>query len=163
VDGSNPILRHTNPNGEYVHFPLYHVVFSTKNRERWIKPEIEERVWAYLGGIAREHDMVAQQIGGIEDHVHLVLGMRASMGLSKAGQLLKGASSKWMNETFPELRGFAWQDGYGAFTVSKSQLEVTIEYIVRQREHHRMRTFQEEYRAMLELHEIKFDERYVWG
>ena len=73
---------------------LYHVVFSTKNRERWIKPGIEERVWAYLGGIAREHEMVAQQIGGIEDHVHLVLGMRASMGLSKAVQLLKGASSK---------------------------------------------------------------------
>ena len=142
---------------------LYHVVFSTKNRERWIKPGIEERVWAYLGGIAREHDMVAQQIGGIEDHVHLVLGMRASMGLSKAVQLLKGASSKWMNETFPELRGFAWQDGYGAFTVSKSQLEAAIEYVVHQREHHGMRTFQEEYRAMLELHDIKFDERYVWG
>jgi REP element-mobilizing transposase RayT len=67
---------------------LYHVVFSTKNRERWIKLGIEERVWAYLGGIAREHDMVAQQIGGIEDHVHLVLGIRASMGLSKAVQLL---------------------------------------------------------------------------
>jgi putative transposase len=68
-----------------------------------------------------------------------------------------------MNETFPELRGFAWQDGYGAFTVSKSQLEAAIEYVVRQREHHRVRTFQDEYQAMLELHDIKFDERYVWG
>jgi putative transposase len=141
----------------------YHVVFSTKNRERWIKSRIEERVWSYLGGIAREHEMVAQQIGGVEDHVHLVLGMRASMGVSKAVQLLKGVSSKWMNETFPDLRGFAWQDGYGAFTVSKSQLPVTIDYVARQREHHRTRTFEEEYRAMLELHEIAFDERYVLG
>jgi REP-associated tyrosine transposase len=142
---------------------LYHVVFSTKNRERWIKPGIEERVWAYLGGIAREHDMVSQQIGGVEDPVHLVLGMRASTGVSKAVQLLKGASSKWMNETFPELRGFAWQDGYGAFTVSKSQLATAIESVSRQREHHRVRTFEEEYRAMLALHGIEFDERYVWG
>jgi putative transposase len=92
--------------------------------------------------------MVSQQIGGVEDHVHLVLGMRASTGVSKAVQLLKGASSKWMNETFPELRGFAWQDGYGAFTVSKSQLATAIEYVSRQREHHRVRTFEEEYRAM---------------
>jgi REP element-mobilizing transposase RayT len=142
---------------------IYHVVFSTENREKWIKPSMEERVRAYLGGIAREHDMVAQQIGGIEDHVHLVLGMRASMGVSKAVQLLKGVSSKWVSEAFPALRGFAWQDGYGAFTVSKSQLATAIEYVARQREHHRARTFQEECRAMLALHEIEFDERYVWG
>jgi putative transposase len=142
---------------------LYHVVFSTKNRERWIKKAIEERVWSYLGGVAREHGLVAQQIGGIEDHVHLVLGMRAAMGVSKAVQLLKGASSKWINDSFRELRGFAWQDGYGAFTVSKSQLATTIEYVMNQREHHRVRTFQEEYRALLALHQIDFDECYLWG
>lgn len=142
---------------------LYHIVFSTKNRERWIKKSIEERVWSYLGGIAREHDMFAQQIGGVEDHVHLVLGMRATMSASKAVQLLKGASSKWIKDTFGDLRGFEWQDGYGAFTVSKSQLASAIEYVVNQREHHRTRTFQEEYRALLALHEIEFDERYVWG
>jgi REP-associated tyrosine transposase len=80
---------------------FYHIVFSTKNRERSIKAPIEKRVWAYLGGIAREHNMVALQIGGVEDHVHLVLGARATMGVSKAVHLLKGASSKWINESFP--------------------------------------------------------------
>jgi REP element-mobilizing transposase RayT len=141
---------------------LFHVVFSTKNRERWIGQHLEDRVWHYLGGTARTHDMVAYQIGGIEDHVHIVLGIQSSLSVSKAVQLLKGASSKWLKETFPELRAFAWQDGYGAFTVSRSQLEPTIQYVLRQREHHRTRTFQDEYRAMLSLHEVEFDERYLW-
>ena len=105
---------------------LYHVVFSTKNRERWINQNVEERIWAYLGGTARIHEMVAYQVGGVEDHVHMVLGMQSSLNVSKAVQLLKGASSKWLKETFPERHGFAWQDGYGAFTVSKSQLQTAI-------------------------------------
>jgi REP element-mobilizing transposase RayT len=98
----------------------YHIIFSTKNRERWITPDIEPRLWAYLGGIARENRLVPLTIvGGIEDHIHLVLNVPPSVALSKALQLLKGGSSKWMHETFPTLRGFGWQDGYGAFTVSK--------------------------------------------
>lgn len=141
----------------------YHVVYSTKNRRPWISQDIEERVWAYLGGIAREKNMVAVQVGGIEDHVHLALGLRPTMDVSKAVQLLKGASSKWMHETFSNLADFEWQDGYGAFTVSKSQLPELIETIANQREQHRTRTFQEEYRALLQRHGIEFDERYVWG
>jgi putative transposase len=142
---------------------LYHIIFSTKNRQRWISPDIEERLWSYLGGIAEKNGMTPLKNGGIEDHVHIVVGLPPTMAPSKAVQLLKGGSSLWIHETFPELADFAWQDGYGAFTVSKSQLPDLIEYVKNQREHHRTRTFQEEYRAFLEKHGIEYDERYLWG
>jgi putative transposase len=141
----------------------YHIVFSTKNRHPWIAPKIEERIWKYLGGIARENDMTADMVGGVEDHVHVVVGIPPKLALSKAVQLLKGGSSKWIHDTFPALAKFAWQDGYSAFTVSKSNLTTVIQYVARQREHHRKRTFQDEYRALLERHGIEFDERYLWG
>jgi REP element-mobilizing transposase RayT len=141
----------------------YHVTFSTKNRERWITPDLEPRIWAYLGGIARDNGIVPLKIGGVEDHVHLVLGMPPTLAPSKMVQLLKGGSSKWIHDTFPALRGFAWQDGYGAFTVSKSNLLEVITYVETQREHHRGRTFQEEFRALLDRHGIAYDERYLWG
>ena len=141
----------------------YHIVFSTKNRHPWIHTEFEQRIWEYLGGIARQNDMKAIQIGGIEDHVHVVLGAPPTLSVSKVAQLLKGGSSKWIHETFPALAGFEWQDGYGAFSLSKSQLPEVIEYVANQREHHRVRTFQEEYRAFLERHGVEYDERYLWG
>lgn len=141
----------------------YHIVFSTKNRRPWIGADLEQRIWEYLGGIARENDMKALQIGGVEDHVHVVLGAPPVIAVSKAVQLLKGGSSKWIHETFLALAGFEWQDGYGAFSVSKSQLPEVIEYVANQREHYRVRTFQEEYRAFLERHGIEYDERYLWG
>jgi putative transposase len=141
----------------------YHLIFSTKNRERWIAEDIERRVWAYLGGIARENEMTALTVGGIENHVHLLVGIPPTITVSRALQLLKGGSSKWVHETFPKLHLFQWQDGYGAFTVSKSQIAEVSEYIRRQREHHRTKTFEEEYIEFLRKHELEFDERYVWG
>jgi putative transposase len=141
----------------------YHVVFSTKNRERWITPDVEQRIWAYLNGIAKENRIVPLKIGGVEDHVHLILGMPPVLSLSKAMQLFKGGSSKWVNDAFPALRGFYWQDGYGAFTVSKSNLPEVIQYVENQREHHRTKTFQEEFLALLQRHGVEYDERYVWG
>jgi len=141
----------------------YHIVFSTKNRELWIEPGVEQRVWAYLGGIAKQSKMKPLQIGGIDDHVHLLLGAPAVLAPARIAQLIKGGSSAWIQETFPRMTGFGWQDGYGAFTVSKSNLPSVIEYIQGQREHHRTRSFQEEYRALLKRHEIEFDERYAWG
>jgi REP element-mobilizing transposase RayT len=140
----------------------YHVVFSTKRRERWITPEIETRIWAYLGGIARDNDMKALCIGGIEDHVHLLLGAPPTMAPAKAAQLIKGGSSKWIHDTFSNLRPFAWQDGYGAFTVSKSNIPGVIEYIQTQREHHTTKTFQEEFVELLRRHEIDYEEKYLW-
>jgi putative transposase len=141
----------------------YHIVFSTKNREPFIKKDMRERIWAFLGGIARENKMTALYIGGTEDHIHILLMAPPAMALSKMVQLLKGGSSKWIHETFPEMRGFAWQDGYGAFTVSKSHLPEIVRYIQGQEEHHRAKTFQEEYVAFLREHGIEYDERYVWG
>ena len=140
----------------------YHIVFSTKNRERWIMPEVEQRIWAYLGGIAKENRMKPLQIGGIEDHVHVLLGAPATLAPSKIVQLIKGGSSGWIHDTFPNMRGFAWQDGYGAFTVSKSNVPEVTAYIQGQREHHRMKAFQEEYLALLKKHDIEYDERYLW-
>ena len=141
----------------------YHVIFSTKNREPWISHDIEERIWKFLGGIARENGMIALQVGGMPDHVHLVLGLPPTQTVSKAIQMLKGGSSKWIKETFPRMRGFGWQDGYGAFTVSKSNLPEVIGYVKDQREHHRIKSFQEEYLAFLIRHGVEYDERYVWG
>ena len=140
----------------------YHVIFSTKNREPWIRPELEARIWPYLGGITREHDMKALMIGGIENHVHLLLGIPPVLAVSKAVQLIKGGSSGWIKETLPGLGGFGWQDGYGAFTVCKSQVREVEEYIRGQREHHRVKTFEDEYRAFLDKHEIHYDERHVF-
>src|ERR1700736_3174961 len=100
----------------------YHIIFSTKRREAWITPDIEHRVWAYLGGIARENQMKPLQIGGIEDHVHVLVGAPPTLAPSKIAQLVKGGSSAWIHTEFPELRDFAWQDGYGAFAVSKSNV-----------------------------------------
>ncbi len=140
----------------------YHLVFSTRQRERWITPEIEERVWTYLGGIARQNNLRPLIIGGAEDHVHLLLGIPPVITVSETLKRIKGGSSGWMKESFPHCRGFAWQDGYGAFTVSRSQIPEIDAYIRNQREHHRIKTFQEEYRAFLVKHEIHYDERYLW-
>ena len=98
----------------------YHITFSTKRRERWLAPNVEERIWEYLGGIAKTIGMQPHRVGGIEDHVHLVVSLPPTLSVSKGVQLLKGGASKWIHETFPTMSGFAWQDGYGAFSVSKS-------------------------------------------
>jgi putative transposase len=139
-----------------------HIIFSTKHREPWIRQEIEERVWAYLAGIAKKNGMHPIQIGGIEDHVHCLLSAPPTLAPAKIAQLIKGGSSAWIQETFPQLRGFGWQDGYAGFTVSKSNVPDVGEYIRCQREHHRTKSYQEEYIAFLQRHGIEYDERYVW-
>lgn len=140
----------------------YHFVFSTKHREPWITHEIEQRVWSYLGGIARENGVKLLLVGGMPDHVHMCVGLPQTLAVSKAVQLIKGGSSKWVKDNYSELRKFAWQDGYGAFSVSKSTLPSLTAYIANQREHHRARTFQEEFVALLVRHGIEYDKRYLW-
>ncbi len=139
-----------------------HFVFSTKNREPWISHEIEERIWSFLGGIARENGMKPIRIGGMPDHIHMAVGLPPTLAVSKALQQIKGGSSKWIKETFPTMRGFGWQDGYGAFAVSKSNLPTLTAYIEKQREHHRTKAFKEEFVALLFRHGIDYDERYLW-
>ena len=142
---------------------FYHFVFSTKNRTAFIRPEIETRVWAYIGGIAREQKMAAIQIGGVDDHIHALVMAPPTLAPFEIAKYIKRDSSKWIHETFAELQDFAWQDGYGAFTVSKSNVSAVANYIQNQRRHHQGRTFQDEYREFLNRHEVDYDERYVWG
>jgi REP-associated tyrosine transposase len=142
---------------------FYHVVFSTKNRVGFIRPEIEERVWAYIGGIARKRKMTAIQVGGAEDHIHALVMAPPTLAPSEIAKYLKGDSSKWIHEEFPDLRVFGWQDGYGAFSVSKSNVPSVMKYIQDQREHHKTRTYQEEYLEFLGKHGVEYDERYLWG
>jgi len=140
-----------------------HYVFSTKGRHPWITPNIQERLFTYMNGIAHTHNMKSIRAGGIENHVHLLVSLPATMTIAKAVQLIKGNSSKWIHETFPSSRFFEWQEGYGAFSVSVSQLDKTIAYINNQPEHHRHKTFEEEFIQILNKHHIPYDERYVWG
>ena len=106
--------------------------------------------------------MTAKAIGGVEDHVHVLLSLPSTMAIAKAMQLIKGASSKWVHDTLPEHRGFGWQEGYGAFSLGISQVNRTVAYIESQAEHHRKQTFQEEFLAFLKKHNIQYDERYIW-
>ena len=140
----------------------HHCVFSTKERRQLITPALAERLWPFMGGIARQHKMKAIEIGGVEDHVHLLLSLPSTLAVAKALQLIKGGSSKWVHEIFPEHRLFGWQEKYGAFSVSVSQLDNIIRYIKGQEEHHRKMTFQEEFVALLKKHRIEYDERYLW-
>ena len=139
-----------------------HCVFSTKDRRPCLTTQLRDRLWPFLGGIAREHQMKALSIGGVEDHVHLLLSLPATMSIAKAMQLIKGGSSKWVHDSFPDQRLFAWQTKYGAFSVSVSQLDRIIKYIENQQRHHRRMTFQEEFIALLKRHKIEYDERYLW-
>ena len=106
--------------------------------------------------------MKALEIGGVADHVHILLSLPATMPIAKAMQLIKGGSSKWIHENFPDQRLFAWQEKYGAFSVSVSQLDTIIAYIKNQPEHHRKMTFQQEFEALLKKHQIEYDEKYLW-
>jgi REP element-mobilizing transposase RayT len=115
-----------------------------------------------LGGIARENEMTALQVGGTPDHVHILLKTPPKIALSKAVQLIKGGSSKWIHEALPALHEFAWQDGFGAFSVSKSKVPEVERYIENQFEHHRIRSFQEEFLEFLKRHDVEYDERYLW-
>ena len=140
---------------------LVHVVFSTKGRAHTITPEIQERLWSFLGGIARKNGFKALAVGGTADHVHMLISLPATMPLAKAVQLLKGGSSKWLNEMIKPR--FEWQQGYGAFSVGISQENATISYINSQEEHHRIHNFEDEFLAFLRRHRIEYDSRYVLG
>src|SRR6266516_6555206 len=134
----------------------FHCVFSTKERRRLITSALRERLWPFLGGIARQNKMKAIEIGGVEDHVHILLSLPATVSIAKALQLIKGGSSKWVHDTFPEHRLFGWQEKYGAFSVSVSQLTKIVQYIKGQEEHHRTTTFQEEFLSLLKKHRIEY-------
>ena len=140
----------------------YHPVFSTKNRNPWITPDIEHRIWAYIGGIARKNKITALQVGGIDDHIHTLLSAPPTISASKIAQVIKGDSSYWIRREFESMKQFAWQDGYGMFSVSRWEAARVIEYIKNQRRHHETQSFEDEFRGLLKVHEIEYDERYLF-
>ncbi len=139
-----------------------HCVFSTKQRRPLITPGLREQLYQYIGGIARENKIILIAAGGVEDHVHILIALPRTMSISKAMQLIKGGSSKWIHDTFPEHRLFEWQEGYGAFSVSLSNQEKVVSYINNQPEHHKKQDFQAEFIAFLKAHEIEYDERSIF-
>jgi REP element-mobilizing transposase RayT len=141
---------------------LFHCVFSTKERSKIVAPEIQPRLWAYMGGIAREHGMKALAVGGRDDHVHLLLSLPSALPIAEAMREIKSGSSRWMHETC-KMANFEWQERYGAFSIGQGQVEATLAYIAGQEEHHRKRDFQAEFIAILKRHGIDYDPRYVWG
>ena len=139
-----------------------HLVFSTKNRADLIHPEIEERVWAYIAGVAKHHGITPIQIGGIENHIHALLGSPTTLSSSQVAKHVKGDSSYGIRREFPGMSDFGWQDGYGVFSVSQSVVPSVVDYIKRQREHHAKQSFEEEYVELLNKHGVDFDERYLF-
>ena len=145
----------------YTHL-LYHVVYGTKHRQPLIQPDLRERLYEYIGGIVREEGGTLVEIGGVADHVHLALRLRATPAVADVIKVVKAKSSKWVNDNRLTATRFAWQKGYAAFSVSPSQLERLVKYIRTQEQHHRRLSFKEELITLLEKHGIEYDERYVF-
>ena len=139
-----------------------HTVFSTKGRQKLLTPDVRYDLWAYFGGAARTNRMTALAVGGVDDHAHALLSLPATMSIAGAVRVLKAGSSRWIHDTYPRLRSFAWQEGYGAFTVGRGQVDATVAYIDNQEAHHRTRSFAEEYLEFLRRNGVDYDERYLW-
>ncbi len=141
---------------------VYHIIFSTKGRDPMIIPEIRDELHRYLGGIVKGEGGVLLQIGGMPDHIHMVIKLKPVHALSEIMQKVKGSSSKWTNEQNRLVGRFAWQEGYGAFTVSESQIPAVIRYVREQEEHHKSLSFKDEFILILERHWVKYDKQYLW-
>ena len=141
---------------------IVHTVFSTKNREPWLDSDNRPRMHAYLATICRDLGAEALRVGGVPDHVHILSTLPRTLSQAELIEQVKKTSSKWIKTIDARYRGFSWQRGYAAFSVSPSQMDAVSQYIDNQQKHHRTRTFREEYRELQRKHGIKFDERYVW-
>ena len=139
-----------------------HIIFSTQARLPYLKPEHRPTLFSYLAGIARSESSHVYEIGGIDDHVHVLVSLPRTQTLAKLVELLKKSSSKWLKTQSPALKPFAWQNGYGAFSVSASQIEGVRHYIRNQEQHHQKSTFQNELLVLLRASNVPFDEKYLW-
>ena len=137
---------------------LMHCVWTTKHQAPLLDVNLRSHLLPYLGGIARKKHMTALAVGGVADHLHILISLPATLSVAEAIKLLKGNSSKWINETFVKGARFSWQEGYGAFSIGVSGIEATKRYIANQVEHHRKRTFRDELRSVLLKHGLKFNE-----
>jgi REP element-mobilizing transposase RayT len=144
-----------------IHF--FHLIWSTKQRYLFITPDIQSRLYLYMGAIIRNHSGKLLEIGGMPDHVHLLVEIANLDKFSSFIRDIKASSSLWIHKNFPEFQNFAWQEGYGSFSVSYSSIKSVQEYIQNQEFHHKNLSFEEEYLKFLNLHQVKFDERFVLG
>jgi REP element-mobilizing transposase RayT len=141
---------------------ILHIVFSTKERHRWLDLEIRPRMHAYLATVCRDCGCEAYRVGGTADHVHLAVRLCRTISQAKLLEEIKKTSSAWIKSQGSQYGGFFWQSGYGSFSIGWSQLEELIRYIDRQEQHHGTQTFEQEYRELLRKYHMEFDERYVW-
>jgi len=139
-----------------------HIIFSTKYREPIIHQSVENELYRYIGGICKEMECPPIKIGGYTDHVHLLCMLSKKIALMDLLEEVKSHSSNWIKTKSVELKNFYWQNGYGAFSVNPSEIDRVITYIENQKEHHRKKTFQDEYRAFLKKYKVEYDERYIW-
>jgi|SRR5690606_817925 len=139
-----------------------HIVFSTKYREKTIHPPHEEKLHAYIAGICNNMECTVLIVGGYTDHIHILCMLSKKIALMTLVQKVKANASRWMKEQDASLSNFCWQNGYGAFSVKGSETNVVFNYIKNQHEHHKQKTFKEEYLAFLETYKMDYDERYVW-
>jgi REP element-mobilizing transposase RayT len=141
---------------------IIHIIFSTKDREAWLDRDVRPRMHAYVATVCRDLNAEALRVGGVADHLHIVTTLPRTISQAAIVETVKKTSSKWIKGLDPKYRQFYWQRGYGAFSVSPSQLNAVLEYVESQEAHHRTRSFQEEYRDFLRKYGVEFDERYVW-
>jgi putative transposase len=140
---------------------LYHIIFSTKDRKPLITPDYESRLYDYIGGIIRGVGGISLELNGTEDHVHLLAKLRPDVAVSSVLRDLKANATGWMHDVFPSLRDFSWQRGYGAFTVSQSNVQEVRHYIKRQKEHHRKTSFRDEFISFLKANGLEYDARFL--
>ena len=138
---------------------LLHVVFSTKRRAPLIASEVRERLYPFIGGVVRDEGGALYAIGGVADHIHLLVRWKTDGSIADLMRHVKSRSSKWLHESFPSMSDFAWQVGYSVFSVSQSQSDAVKRYIARQEEHHRTRSFKDELLGLLRAHDVEFDAR----
>jgi putative transposase len=137
-----------------------HIVFSTKERRKLLRAELQTELWPYVAAVAKNHEMQPFAIGGIEDHIHLLVSIPSTKHVAKAVQEIKANSSRWISS---HVHGFGWQEGYAAFSVSKSNINAVAKYIGEQKEHHRKLTFEQEFVALLKKHGVDHDPKFVFG
>ena len=139
-----------------------HLVWSTKNRQPFIDKNIKDELYAYMASISNNLESHVLQIGGVEDHIHILCLLSRKIAMMKLVEEVKSHSSKWIKTKGDNYQNFYWQNGYGGFSVNPKEIEVVKKYIGNQEEHHKKRTFKEEYRMFLNQYKMEFDERYVW-
>jgi putative transposase len=139
-----------------------HFVFATKHRNPCLSSEIRTRWWQYIGGLCKQKDIECISVGGYSDHCHVLLSVPSTMSIAMTAKYIKGASSRWLSDTFSELNNFSWQKGYGAFSVSLSHIERTVQYINNQEQHHQKKSFENEYIEFLNHHHLSFNKNALW-